>query len=428
MFVAQGNTTLAKTTSYKIVLPFYLYAAVSFLLATVLLVFSSAQFLIHYFHPTILAITHTMALGWATMIIIGACHQLVPVLIEGELYSNKLAYATFVLMAIGIPLLVHGFYVFNVGVFTQGGGLLIIFALLLFLYNIGKSITQSKHENIHAIFVFTAIIWLLLTAILGWILLFNFTTMVLPYDSLHYLSLHAHIGIAGWFLLLIIGIASRLIPMFLISKYNNTNLLWWIYACINLGLLLFGVLFFLTAKLIYYAFPILMVSSGIFIFMFYCLRAYQQRIRKQVDAQMKLSVFSVMIMAMPIVFLILLLLLMTYSNVNQIRLATAYGFVLFFVWITSIILGMTFKTLPFIVWNKVYHHRARIGKTPNPKDLFDDNIFKLMSVCYLIASVLLLSGILLSNAILISCGAVGLLCTAILYNYNVFILLKHKPI
>ena len=59
-----------KNTSYKVVLPFYVYAACSFLVATIFLLTSTEAFKGHYFHPHILAITHTMALGWGTMIIL----------------------------------------------------------------------------------------------------------------------------------------------------------------------------------------------------------------------------------------------------------------------------------------------------------------------------------------------------------------------
>lgn len=105
---------LVKNTTYKVVTPFYLYAAISFLAATLLLVFSTEAFTQHHFHPKTLAITHAMALGWGTMIILGASHQLVPVLIEAKLYSNFLAYLSFVLAGIGIPLLVHSFFSFSV--------------------------------------------------------------------------------------------------------------------------------------------------------------------------------------------------------------------------------------------------------------------------------------------------------------------------
>ena len=52
-----------------------------------LLLTSSSAFTDHYFSAHILAITHLMALGSGTMIILGASHQLVPVLIEGKLYN-----------------------------------------------------------------------------------------------------------------------------------------------------------------------------------------------------------------------------------------------------------------------------------------------------------------------------------------------------
>ncbi len=97
MFSTTGNTEITKTTSWKVVLPFYGYAAISFLIANILLLLSSSDVTTHYFLPHTLAITHIMALGWGTMMILGASHQLGPVLIEGELYSNKLAYVSFTL-------------------------------------------------------------------------------------------------------------------------------------------------------------------------------------------------------------------------------------------------------------------------------------------------------------------------------------------
>ena len=102
-------------------------------LFTILLFLSDQDFTGHYFHPHILAITHLMALGWATMIIFGASHQLVPVLIESDLHSNTLAYASFALAGLGIPLLVYGFFAFNLGWPAQVGGSLVLGAILAFI-------------------------------------------------------------------------------------------------------------------------------------------------------------------------------------------------------------------------------------------------------------------------------------------------------
>jgi hypothetical protein len=426
MFPGNSNTGLAKNTSYKVVLPFYLYAGIAFLIATALLISSTPAFLQHYFHPHTLAITHVMALGWGTMMILGASHQLVPVLIEEKLYSNALAYLSFFFAAVGIPLLVVGFYQFNFAWPTQTGAILINIAILLYLINIAVSMAKSKNENVHAFFVFTATLWLIITTIVGLLLIYNFSYNVLSQDSLSYLTLHAHLGIIGWFLLLVIGVGSRLIPMFLISKYTNNKLLWWIYSLINFSLISFIILFLYVKMTVLYFLPVIAISVALMMFGYYCYKSYSERIRKKVDYQVKISLLSVFMMALPLVFLLIVILLLLIS-VNNVHLVLTYGFCIFFGWITAIIFGMTFKTLPFIVWNKVYHAKAGLGKTPNPKELFNDKIFIAMSISYLAGFILFAGGVLISNEIIIKIAAILLLISAILYNGNVWKAVSHKP-
>lgn len=422
-----SNNGISTTTSYKVVLPFYVYAALAFLIATVFLVLNTGDIIKHYFHPYTLAITHMMTLGWGTMIILGASHQLVPVFIEGRLFSNKLAYASFILAAIGIPLLVYGFYSFNMGWPARWGGELVIAAIISYLINIMMSMVKSKTESVHAVFVFTAVLWLLITASVGLLLIYNFQYHFLPDDSIDYLPVHAHLGIAGWFLLLIIGVGSRLIPMFLISKYNNVKLLWWVYGFINGGLVVFIFIFLHKSNRQFYLAPLLLIALGIFLFGRFCYRAYKERIRKKVDEPVKMSLLSVVMMILPIVFIFFIILLLMLTASENIRLIIAYGFVLFFGWITAIILGMTFKTLPFIVWNKVYHHLAGKQKTPNPKDLFNASVFKWMSLSFIAGFTLFVCAVLLKISFMLKPAAALLLITAFLYNWNLLKLVFHKP-
>ena len=420
-----NNDTLVKNTSHKVVLPFYFYAAVFFLISTLLLFFSTAAFTQHYFHPHTLAITHSMALGWGTMIILGASHQLVPVLIEGRLYSNNLAYASFFLAAIGIPFLVGGFYFFNMGWPVQLGGILVNAAIIAFMVNLTLSMLKSKKENVHAVFVFTAVLWLLLTTLVGLLLAFNFTATILPKGSLHYLSLHAHMGMIGWFLLLVIGVGSRLIPMFLISKYTNTKLLWAIYGLINAGLVSFLIFFLYFNNMAFYFLPAFLLLLAIALFGYFCYQSFKKRIRKKVDEQMKISLLSVGLMLLPVLVLLLTIGLLLASPTNP-KLVLAYGFMIFFGWITALIFGMTFKTLPFIIWNKVYHLQAGLGKTPNPKDLFSSRAFYAMAITYLLGFVSFVLGIFTANIIVLQIGSSCLLLAALLYNWNVIKLFMHK--
>lgn len=428
MPVPATNNITTTTTSYKAVLPFYLYAAFCFLVATLLLFFSSGSFLGHYFQPHVLAITHIMALGWGTMIIFGSSHQLVPVIIEGSLFSEKLAYISFILAAVGIPLLVYGFYTFNMGPGTRSGGILVVSAIIIYLINLCLSAYKSKSENVHMFFVITAAGWLLLTALLGLTLVYNFTMLFLSADSLHYLSLHAHLGIVGWFLLLVVGVGARLIPMFLISKYTNEKLLWWIYSLINGGLIIYCVLFCLPIAKYFIALPTLLLLTAILCFIYYCYHSFKQRIRKNVDDQMKISLISILMIAIPALLLLIAIILLNVAIKQKIQIVLEYGFLIFFGWITAIILGMTFKTLPFIVWNKVYHEKSTESQTPNPKDLFNHVIFKIMSVVYLAGLVSFACGIFTSLLMLLTIGAFLLVIASFLYNLNVMKIVLHKPV
>ena len=361
------------------------------------------------------------------MMILGASHQLVPVLIEGKLFSEWLAYLSFALAGAGIPLLVYSFFTFNLGWPAWIGGTLVNVAILFYIINLAISILQSKQENVHAIFIFTAAAWLFITTMVGLFLLFNFTLLIFPKDSIQYLSLHAHLGIVGWFLLMIIGVGSRLIPMFLISKYNNPNKLWLIYFLINAGLIVFIVQFIFFPNTFNYLLPVGFIIISLALFAQYCYRAYQQRIRRAVDEQIKISLIAVLMLALPIIFLVIILFVLLASAENS-ALVLSYGFSIFFGWITAIILGMTFKTLPFIVWNKVYHKKAGLGKTPNPKDLFNNVVFKNMGVFYLLGFILFIAGILWSDELLKKISAFLLIVMAVLYNWNVFKILLHKPV
>jgi hypothetical protein len=423
-----ASYTGSAATTHKVVLPFYLYAAVSFLVSTALLFIYSPEMLTgHYFHPKTLAVTHTMALGWGTMIILGASYQLVPVLTERELFSIPLAWLSFLAAAVGIPLLVYGFFHFNMGWPAQWGGILVNGAVLAYLVNLVFTFIQNKKNNIHAVFIFTAGIWLFLATLLGLLLLYNFSFSILSENSLHYLPLHAHFGIIGWFLLLVTGVGARLIPLFLISKYDNKKILWIIYWLINIGLLTFIAGFMLNSSEVFYLVPVLLIMIALTLFARYCHKCYRHRLRRQVDEQMKMSVLSVLLMALPFLFLLLVIVFL-FVSVQDSSMVLLYGLSVFFGWLTTIILGMTFKTLPFIVWNKIYHFQSGSGETPAPNSVFSKKLFNSMSIIYLIGFALLMSGVYFSVIGLIRAGTFSLLLAALLYNFNVLKVVLHKPV
>src|SRR5690625_2141795 len=101
MFTPGQNQGLQQTTSHKVVIPFYAYAALSIFVGLLMLFLNLEIFDNHHFFSKTLAITHIMALGWGSMIIFGASYQLLPVIISSKLYSNSLAYLSFIFSEIG---------------------------------------------------------------------------------------------------------------------------------------------------------------------------------------------------------------------------------------------------------------------------------------------------------------------------------------
>ena len=91
-------------------------------------------------------------------------------------------------------------------------------------------------------------------------------------------------------------------------------------------------------------------------------------------------------------------------------------------------MGQTYKTLPFIIWLKVY--RGRIGKVklPLPKDLFSEKVAIAQLWLFALGFLLLLTGISSTTNCLVSTGGTVLFLSVALYNYNVLKIIFHKPI
>jgi hypothetical protein len=140
---------------------------------------------------------------------------------------------------------------------------------------------------------------------------------------------------------------------------------------------------------------------------------------------MKTSLVAVLQMFIPL--LIILGVMIIHGKENNSKFGMLYGYCIFFGWITAIIMGMTFKTLPFIIWNKMYHKKAHIGKTPAPKELFSESIYYTSWVSYILGFLTYGIGILEQNDLVLKGGAAFLVLSAIMYLLNVMIVFLHKP-
>lgn len=411
---------------YKIVTAHYLIAGMFFLALAVMLLFSVGSLSGHYFQPNILALTHMAALGWGSMIIFGALYQLLPVILETKLYSIKLAWYSLAFFVNGIVLLVYCFWVFEPGLYMQIAGVLIFTAIVLFNLNVFFTVKHKKQESIFQEFVVTACLWLNLTALLGMLMVFNFQYPFLQKDHLHFLRLHAHMGIAGWFLMLIIGVSAKLVPMFLVSKYQKTQLLSVSYYFINAALLLFlldGYIYGISN----HTYLILLIGViGVCSYLIYIFRCFQSRIRQEIDLPMLKSLFSFVLLAVGILILPFILHYHLKNEAFAVNLSMLYGCLIFMGWISMLILGQTFKTLPFMVWVKHYEQLTGKVKTPLPSDLINNVLLYVQCLAFLFFLATFIAGFFLNSLMLKMIAAGSLTITALSYFLHLLVLLLHK--
>ena len=415
-----AHINIGKAPGNGAVLPFYATGAVMFLVLCVLMLFSPETFTKHYFTPHLLTMVHTAALGWGTMVIFGAAHQLLPVICEQDLYSEKLAAFVWYTLTLGMILLVTNFWKLTVGWVMISGGSLVVFSVILYLFNVVQTTRICTKYSIQKLYVLSSAIWLLFTVVMGLLLAINLKFSFFNVSHLEILKLHAHVGFAGWFLQLITGVSSKLVPMFLLGKSKKDFLLKYAFIFQNAGLVLFladGYFLGVTSRVLIYAFIVLV---GIIFWLLFLFDNYKNRLRKRVELLMKHSFLSFLAL------IIAVLLIPAVFFAEGYRWAMLYGTLIFMGWITSIILGKTFKTLPFIIWNDHYKNLSGKVKVPLPKDLYSEKLSVWQFRIFIAAFLVFAFGIIVQNVLVIHAGAVLWVVVAVLYNVNVFKLILHK--
>ncbi len=411
-----------------VVLPHFLYGALALFVASILLFFAAGELSQFYLSPKVISLIHVIVLGFITMIIFGALYQLIPVVMEVKLYSETLAYITFFLFGLGVIMLSFDFwsFLFTTKVHTIIAGSLIILAVLIFVFNTLMSASKTKLNTIENKFIITSVIWLLLTVVMGLLIIINFSHPIFTTSHVQLMKIHVHLGIVGWFSMLTIGVASKLLPMFFIAHRLNTKLLKFAFYFINLGLVMLLFDLFFTHDLYVMTLFSVIIITGFLLFIKYNYDAYKKRLRKKLDVGMKLSVLAFIFLAISIVFGFFSTLTINFIRPYQTRVETIYIVSFIIGFLVSLILGQMYKTLPFIVWLQRYQDKVGKYKIPLPQDMYSEKIAKWHYYSFAISMILLFGGILLTNELTIQVSSLFFVITSLLYGYNTIIITFHK--
>ncbi len=411
-----------------LVVPFYVWGSLFFITASMLMSLYADQIFISFVGPKILTITHLFVLGWVSMIIFGALYQLIPVVMEVKLYSEKPAFFSMVMLVIGTIMLSASFWnSYIAGTYLKHiGGVFVILAALSVVFNVLMTSRNTANKTIENLFIIVSSVWLLFTVLFGLFIILNLNWGWVHKSNVDLLKIHVIVGLLGWFMTLVMGVASTLLPMFFIAHQLNKS---WIRKALilsNIGLsgLVIG-LWFDSCHLITVASALVWVF-GFSFFLRYNFEAYKKRLRKKLDIGMKLTVWAFVSL---LLFFVFGLMSLFASKCCPSMVSPLYiNFVLFLIlgFFTILILGQMYKTLPFIVW--LWRYQGKVGKykIPLPSDLYSEKVANAHFYTAISGLAILSAGILTGLSLVLYLGSGLITLTSLLYGYNTLKIVLHR--
>jgi hypothetical protein len=169
-----------------------------------------------YLAPRVVAVAHLFTMGWITISIFGALYQFLPVALGVGIRWAALAYLTLALVVVGLAGFATGLLAGPWWVLASGAASLAL-GVLVFCGNLVATLARAARRDLTWWSLAGAVFYLMLTALLGLLLAGNLGGGYGGVARWTALGVHFHVALAGWVLLVVIGVGHRLLPMFLLS-------------------------------------------------------------------------------------------------------------------------------------------------------------------------------------------------------------------
>lgn len=167
--------------------------------------------------PGVVGSAHLLTLGWIGSSIMGALYQLLPVALGARLRWERVADGAFWAWTAGVALFSAGL-VLGLPRLHVPGATLVGVGVLLFAANVAGTLPRTARRDLTWWCVAGATLFLVGSWVLGLLLAVNLGSGLLGGSRFVVLAVHLHLAAGGWVLLTIVGVADRLLPMFLGSR------------------------------------------------------------------------------------------------------------------------------------------------------------------------------------------------------------------
>lgn len=326
--------------------------------------------------PLVWAAAHLALLGFALMAAMGAMYQLVPVAFLTPIWSERLGFWQFAITALGIVAFAASLAFTPNQAFLPG--LLLLFGIVLFVWQMAMTLKQQKNKTIMTLFVATSLLFLLLTGAAGALLAFHFFAATGANSHETVFGLHVLFGLCGWFTLLIMGFSYKMAPMFSLAHGFSMRPARYVYALYTSGIAVGLISLFLPGRT-WLAISSALLTGGFALFAWHIYAILQKRMKKALDRPFRFSLSAI------VIGLGLHVAAFAAIVIGSGRLLGIIVYLFIVGWILFSIVGYLFKIVPFLWWTHRYSEKVGQENVPTLKQMMNERAVTVQCRLWLIA-------------------------------------------
>lgn len=384
------SLSLDQAPPISVPLRFFLTGPLFALTAALSLLWQGPGLLSSRWNPVMLGITHMLTLGYMGLIMLGAMLQMLPVVAGTPMRQpQRVAVLIHALATSGILLLCFGLIfsaplALKIALPTLGAPLLLFAGLVVF------TLRRALPQNVTARAMRLAVLMFAATVVLGLTLLSNhaFGWWLQARETLA--NLHLTWGLLGWVGILIVGVAYQVVPMFQLTPGYPAPLKRWLAAGIFTLLLLLAPASYTPALQMVLK---MLLAAALVAFALTTLRLQGERRRKLPDVSLNfwrigmISLLTAAALWLAAQFVPVMGTMPTYGLLLGVLMIVGFAM--------SVINGMLYKIVPFLVWFHLQSKRGPNGKqVPNVREIMPESRTRPQMWLHFIAFGLLLAAVI----------------------------------
>ena len=421
-----GDLATRHSPSFGLIKAHFGLGLVGMNLFTLALLWRAAAVEGHFFQPTLLGLVHLCALGWFLPITLGAMHQLLPVVFEVPVRSERLAWGAWALLIVGASGLIAHLWLAMTGAGLIASAAILYASLLGYVVNLALTLRAAKEVQLVGAFVLAALAWLVVAASIGLLLAINLSRPWMPLSHLEVLRAHAHAAALGFFGTLIMGVTFRLLEMFLMAFVEDTRAGRLALVLVNAALLAVVAGSLLGGMALFGPLAGGLAVFGVLSFLVQVARIFRARLRKRTDVAWWHALASYWYLGCA-ALLGAALVLTPLEAASARTLTLAYGFLALPAFIGSAVVGQLYKIWPFLVWFHRFSPYVGLKKVPTASELLPAGRQRVQWLTMHAALVTFLAGLSFGSPTARTAGAALLAVSALLFSSNMLTVARSKP-